>query len=426
VLGKGGMGVVHRATDLSLARPVAVKLLHETADDDARERLLAEARRTASLRHPAIVEVFDVGREGDEVFVVMELCEGEPLSARLKREKRLAPADAVGIAAAICDALAVAHDAGVVHRDLKPANVFLAKGDPERVKLLDFGIAKRIEGGTERTAPGAFLGTLEYTAPEQIRGDALDGRADLYALGLVLYRIVTGANAMAADDVATLVHRQLAELPPPPATKASIPDALDAAIMRLLRKEPDARFPDARAAKRALLEAIDARPPARSADAPPSVPASVPAREAPPRELPAIGPAPGGKPPWLPEVGPPPSAGRAAKVELAADDRPPVTFEVAPAPRPLVPPPSRPAPLSRAPLPPPPPASESPAWLALLEGVPRSFSKRLVAYALVALLIYDRFFGGGAVLSAVLLVAVAFGAAAYWARLRADGGRPDD
>ncbi len=419
ILGKGGMGVVHRATDLALGRPVAVKLLRDAADAQARERLVVEARRTAALRGPTIVEVFDVGQDDGDVFVVMELLEGEALSARVKREGGLDAACVVAIGASICDALSVAHDAGVVHRDLKPANVILLAGDPLRVKLLDFGIAKRMEGATDRTCPGELVGTLEYMAPEQIRGEALDGRADLYALGLTLYRAITGRSAVSGDNAATLVHAQLSETPEPPGASVRVSPALDAVIMRLLRKDPAGRFPDARATKRALLDAIEGR-----GDSPEAVPTPIAAA----RALPAIGPAPGGPPPWrpLPEVEPAPTAAArpAGRLELAADDRAPgVAFEIGAAPRPI----------GRAPREVPaiapfaePEGTGSPTWLAVLESVPTSVSKRVATYPIVALFSHRGFFDGDVRVSAALALVAAVGGACWYARRRAEGFHEGD
>ena len=149
-IGHGGMGIVHRAIDQELDRPVAIKVLAQSDDAHASERFLVEAKRTAGVRHPCIVEVFDVGKDGVDAFLVMELLEGQTLDTRLERGPPVSPAEAIVIGGQICDALAAAHDAGLVHRDLKPSNVFLlnATDGALRVKLLDFGIAKRVDGAT--------------------------------------------------------------------------------------------------------------------------------------------------------------------------------------------------------------------------------------------------------------------------------------
>ncbi|HSO36433.1 MAG TPA: serine/threonine-protein kinase, partial [Labilithrix sp.] len=260
-IGHGGMGIVRRAIDQELERAVAVKLLSEGHDEVALARFLTEAKRTAAVRHPSIVEVFDVGRDGPEAFLVMELLEGETLAQRLAGGP-MAPAEAVAVAGQICDALAAAHDAGLVHRDLKPANVFLvrtAEGGP-RVKLLDFGIAKPIDAATARTDPGTIVGTLAYLSPEQIRGVAIDGRADLYALGITLYQMLTGTVPFASDNVASLIHHHLSVAAPSLRDRApdrAIAPALDAAVVKLLAKEPSARPASAREAKRELLASLD-------------------------------------------------------------------------------------------------------------------------------------------------------------------------
>ena len=260
-IGRGGMGIVHRGIDQELERAVAIKVLLESHDEVALDRFLTEAKRTAAVRHPCIVEVFDVGKDGADAFLVMELLEGETLAQRLAAGP-IAPAEAVAIGGQICDALAAAHDAGLVHRDLKPANVFLVRtedGAP-RVKLLDFGIAKRIDGATARTDPSMIVGTLEYISPEQIRGVALDGRADLYALGMTLYRMLTGVLPFTGDNVASLIHQHLTIAPVAPRERApdrAIAPALDAAVLKLLAKEPRLRPPSARDAKRELLGSLD-------------------------------------------------------------------------------------------------------------------------------------------------------------------------
>ncbi len=208
-VGRGGMGVVYRAHDLQLDRAVAVKLVADEGISAAKERFLTEARRTAGVRHPSIVEVFDVGEDGGDVFLVMELLEGETVAERCEASGHIEPAEAIEIAGEVCDALAAAHGAGLVHRDLKPANIFLVRGAPvgRRVKLLDFGIAKRIDGATARTDPDVLVGTFAFMSPEQIRGERIDGRADLYALGMTLYCMLTGAAPVAGANKAAHVKK---------------------------------------------------------------------------------------------------------------------------------------------------------------------------------------------------------------------------
>ena len=218
VLGEGGMGIVHRGTDLRLERPIAVKLMHP--DVEARgprtERFLKEAKRTAQLRHPGIVEVYDFGQtDAGEAFFVMELLSGESLGARIRREGRLTAAAAIHVATQICAALAAAHDAGIVHRDLKPANILLVRAgdDDARVKVVDFGVAKKLGGATQLTESGLLVGTVDYMAPEQIRGDEIDGRVDVYAMGALLTTMLTGKPPFDADNVASIVHQHLSVTP---------------------------------------------------------------------------------------------------------------------------------------------------------------------------------------------------------------------
>jgi serine/threonine-protein kinase len=415
-IGRGGMGVVHRATDQELERAVAVKVLSEGHDEAALERFRIEAKRTAALHHPRIVDVFDVGKDGPDAYLVMELLEGETLAARLAQGP-IAAAEAVAIAAQICDALAAAHGAGLVHRDLKPANVFLVRAEDDElwVKLLDFGIAKRIAGATARTDPNAIIGTLDYLSPEQIRGSALDGRADLYALGMTLYRMLTGVLPFTSDNVAALIHQHLSVAPIAPRERApdrAIPVALDAVVRRLLAKEPSGRPPTARDAKRELLAALE---PAAPAPAGPE-----PAARAEPAEI-LAGPRHGSERmvDFDQEAAP---QSRELDLDLGshsssdsrsqtpnATPRGPAIVPVSP----LVPLPP-PSPLAMAPA-----AEPLPAWLAPLASVPEQMSKRVAGYSLLALLLYRVFFSGALLPSVVLGLLAALGAVSYWANRRA-------
>ena len=412
-IGRGGMGIVHRAIDQQLERAVAVKILSETQDEAALDRFLNEAKRTAALRHPRIVEVFDVGRDGPDAFLVMELLEGETLDARLEHGP-IAAAEAVAIGAQICDALAAAHGAGLVHRDLKPANVFLVSAaDGElAVKLLDFGIAKRIDGATARTDPNAIVGTLEYLAPEQIRGGALDGRADLYALGMTLYRMLTGVLPFTGDNVATLIHQHLSVAPVPPRERApdrAILAALDAAVMKLLAKEPSARPASARDAKRELQAALD---PANTANAAnPANPASAATPE-PRRGSERMVDFDHDGAPEIPETELELDRSARSSSPLAPID-PPRGPAIVPVP-PLVPLAPAPSSLVAASAPEP-----LPAWLAPLASVPEQLSKRVVGYSLFALLVYMVFFSGALLPSIALVLLAALGGVSFWASRRA-------
>jgi eukaryotic-like serine/threonine-protein kinase len=254
-LGRGGMGIVFRATDEQLEREVAVKVLPEAdSSPGARERLLREARAAAALNHPAIVSVYDVGEQGGIPFFVMELVEG----SNLHDAPPVDLAEIVRVASRICDALEHAHEHGVVHRDLKPDNVLLAgTTEPREVKLADLGVAVHAGGVRHATETGAVFGTVAYMAPEQALGETVDGRADLYGLGVVLYELVTGrlpfTGARPLEVVSQHVH---APVVPPRALRPSLPAGLDAVIVRLLAKQPGLRFANAAETRAALAVSL--------------------------------------------------------------------------------------------------------------------------------------------------------------------------
>ncbi len=247
------MGAVWEADDEKLARRVAVKLAHQAFDDGSRQRFLREARAAAALNHPNIVSIYDFGEEAETPYLVMECLEGGTLSET--------PPPSVGhaieAAKQVCRALQHAHDAGIVHRDLKPSNVLLASGersdDPTRwtVKVSDLGIA--LAAGVERlTAPGAIIGTPTFMAPEQALGLKVDGRADLYSLGAMLYLWVTGRTPFEGDDALALVSQHIHAPVSPPSAVADVSEDLSQLILRLLEKQPEARFASAEMALQAL------------------------------------------------------------------------------------------------------------------------------------------------------------------------------
>ena len=256
LLGVGGMGEVYRARDTELERDVALKVLPEAAaEDPARlERFPREARAVARLSHPNILEIHDVGCDDGVHYAVAELLEGENLRERLKRG-RLPVRKSVAIADAISRGLGAAHSQGVVHRDVKPENVLLTSDG--RVKVLDFGIASLHEpealvagpGASEVstiTAAGSLLGTIGYMAPEQVRGEAADARSDVFALGCVLYEMLTGQRAFHRTTPAETLAAVLHDEPPPPTTLTpDIPAGIDRVVMRCLEKEPGERFQSA-------------------------------------------------------------------------------------------------------------------------------------------------------------------------------------
>jgi Tol biopolymer transport system component len=247
LLAQGGMGDVYRATDVRLDRDVALKMMTYAGplDSGRVDRFLQEARITASLDHPNIVKVFDVGMFEGRPYLVAELIEGETLRARLA-DGALDAAETCRLAAQIAQGLVAAHARGLVHRDLKPDNIVITRSGA--AKILDFGIAKLAEDPLSRdgssTLTGVLLGTAGYLAPEQIAGAALDGRTDLFALGSMLFEMLTGERAFARAHVVDTLHAILHE-PPPDRLRSALPPRLVAIVERLLEKDPSSRFQSA-------------------------------------------------------------------------------------------------------------------------------------------------------------------------------------
>jgi hypothetical protein len=252
VLGQGGMARVHQGLDRQLDREVAIKVLAPPFDRDSDfvERFRREARAAAGLSHPNIVAVFDSGSDDDTHFIVTELVEGETLADRLRRDGPMPPADAVAVAVDIARALAAAHARGLIHRDIKPGNVMLLPDG--RVKVVDFGIA-RAAGSDTLTNTGVVLGSTAYLSPEQAGGQPVDERADLYALGCVLYEMLTGHVPFSADTPIATMYRHVNEDAPPPSTIAPVQPELEDVVLRCLEKEPKRRFASAAELEAALL-----------------------------------------------------------------------------------------------------------------------------------------------------------------------------
>ena len=248
-LGEGGMGVVFQARDTMLERDVAVKILSQQGlGTEGQARMLQEARAVARLNHPNIVTVYDVGEYQKAPFIVMELVPGKSL----EDEKPATVDDVIALAQQLCDALHHAHSQDIVHRDIKPANVIMTGN--RTAKLMDFGIAR--SPTSQLTQEGAILGTLNYIAPEQAMGEELDGRADLYALGVMLYELTTGKLPFEADNPLAVITQHLhAPVVPPRAKNDAIPPGLDALIMQLMGKEPQER-PTSAAEVRAALDRL--------------------------------------------------------------------------------------------------------------------------------------------------------------------------
>jgi serine/threonine-protein kinase len=279
-LTRGGMGAVYRGTHVMLDKPVAIKLIHPelvTAPETLR-RFQREARAASQLSHPNIVTVYDLGQAEDgSLYIAMELVVGSSLKDAIRSSGGLEPARAARILRQMCGALALAHKHGIIHRDLKPQNVMLCP-DPdgrESVKLLDFGIAKtfEVEGGTVLTSTGMVLGTPHYMSPEQAGGKPIDGRSDIYALGVILYEMLVGEVPFSDTSVAALLYKHLWEPPQPPSLKRTdrtIPSDLEQMALRCLEKDPAKRFATVEELS-ASLESYQTQP------AIPSAPAVAPA-----------------------------------------------------------------------------------------------------------------------------------------------------
>jgi beta-lactam-binding protein with PASTA domain len=245
-IARGGTAQVYLARDLLLDRPVALKVLFPELSSDFSfvERFRREAQAAANLSHPNIVPVFDWGESERTYFIVMEYVDGEPLSSIIRSQAPLPPARAAGIAADISKALSYAHRHGVVHRDVKPGNVLITRDG--QVKVTDFGIARAVGADDTVTQTGLVMGTATYFSPEQAQGLGVDGRSDVYALGVVLYEMVTGRPPFSADTPVAIAYKHVSEAAVPPREiEPRVPEALEAIIMRSIAKQPGERYPTA-------------------------------------------------------------------------------------------------------------------------------------------------------------------------------------
>lgn len=250
-LGSGGMGQVYRARRLRLEDEVAIKVMQgaEHAPPELHERFLRESRACAQLRHPGIVGILDFGVDARrQPYMVMELLSGPSLAEEIALQAPMPPARVAGIVSSVAAALQLAHDQGITHRDLKPANIVLHRYDTgERVyKVIDFGLAviKSASDATRLTDPNLFIGTMAYAAPEQIRGEPITAAADIYALGVIIYEMLTGVRPFDAEDRITLLNQVLTVRPVKPTERgADLPPAVDDVLMRALAKDPAERWP---------------------------------------------------------------------------------------------------------------------------------------------------------------------------------------
>jgi serine/threonine-protein kinase len=252
LLGQGGMATIYRARDAQLERDVAIKLLRPEfgQDPDFLARFRDEARAAASLSHPNVVAVFDFGEEASGPYIVMELVEGQDLASILRDNGPLAPRQAARIASDVAKALQAAHARGFVHRDVKPSNILI--GRDGRVKVADFGIARAIDE-SQLTLPGVTMGSVHYFAPEQARGESATTASDVYALGIVLFEMLTGQRPFSGDGAAAVALARLTTTPPrPSALRPAVPAELDGIVLRAMALQPADRFGSAAAMAGAL------------------------------------------------------------------------------------------------------------------------------------------------------------------------------
>jgi serine/threonine-protein kinase len=264
-LGEGGMGQVFLAEHVKMGSVCAIKVMNRGLRDDvdAIMRFGREAANASKINHPHVARVHDYGETVDGlIYLAMEYVPGDSLSTVLKWQRPLPTARAVGIAYQIADALAAAHELGIVHRDLKPDNILVARAREggDLVKIVDFGIAKAMQGASQTvTRSGFVVGTLQYLSPEQLTGDAVDGRSDLYALGCIMYEMLAGERAFNGPSSEMVITRRLTEPPPSPhASNPDLPKALDAVVVRALARSPAERFQTAEELREALAPFLQA------------------------------------------------------------------------------------------------------------------------------------------------------------------------
>ena len=263
MLGHGGMGVVYRAEDLRLGRHVALKLLSSSlaADDGYRRRFLRESQLAASIEHAAILPIYDAGEADGLLYIAMRFIDGVDLAELLRREGPLEPQRAVALIGMLASALDAAHGRSLIHRDVKPSNALIGTdGDGEHAYLVDFGLTQAVDTDERLTATGQLVGTLDYLAPERLRGEEVDGRADIYSLGCVLFQCLTGEVPFRRESEAATIYAHLEEPPPRPSElRPGVPPGLDAVVARALAKDRADRYATGAALTAAARAAIAPR-----------------------------------------------------------------------------------------------------------------------------------------------------------------------
>lgn len=257
------MGVVYDAVELALDRRVALKLIGGEAMKDSvyQERFIQESRIAAQVEHPNVVPVYSVGSEDGVAFMAMRLIKGLDLGHKIAELRRLEPEDAAGLICQAAAGLDAIHAAGLIHRDVKPANILLGGEEGrEHAYITDFGLAKQVATTTELSKAGQVVGTLEYMAPEQVDQNEVTAAADVYALGCVLYKMLTGVPPFQRDGHPAMMFAHLNDDPPLPSATAGVPPAFDPVIARAMAKKPEDRFPSAGDLGRAALAAAAGRP----------------------------------------------------------------------------------------------------------------------------------------------------------------------
>ena len=249
VLGRGGMSVVYQAENLRLSSVIALKVLAPelAADDVFRARFLEESRIAASLNHPNVIPIYDMGSQDDLLYIAMRYVSGTDMRQMIKKRGRILPANALFLVSQAARALDAAHRKGLVHRDVKPGNLLIERGsdeaDPDHVYLADFGITKHAMSRSGLTSTGQFLGTIDYVAPEQIRGTSVTGQADQYSLGCVLYECLTGRVPFEKDLDAAVIWAHVEETPTMPTIlRPELPSGIDEVFGRVLAKRPGERY----------------------------------------------------------------------------------------------------------------------------------------------------------------------------------------